>query len=192
MTLLIAGLVVFLGLHSVRIFADDWRSRMIARLGEKPWKAAYSVISLLGFGLIIYGYGRARVDSTILWHPPLWMWTVTSLLTLPAFVLIVAGNMKGTRMKARLGHPMLLGTKLWAFAHLVATAHVAGAVLFGSFLAWSIADYTSARRRDRIAGVVYPAGTASRDAIAIVIGVVAWVAFAWWLHGALIGLRPFG
>jgi uncharacterized membrane protein len=192
MTFLIAGLALFLGLHSIRIFADDWRSRMIAAVGEKPWKAGYSLLSLAGFALIVYGYGQARAGSMILWHPPLWMWTVTSLLTLPAFVLIVAGNMKGTRIKAKLGHPMLAGTKVGAFAHLIATAHLAGLVLFGSFLAWSIADYTSARRRDRAAGVVYSPGTASRDAIAIVIGIIAWAAFAWWLHGPLIGLRPFG
>ena len=189
---LIAGLLLFLGIHSVRIFAADWRTARIAGMGEKRWKGLYSLASLAGFVLIIWGYGQARQAPTALWSPPSWMWTVTSLLTLPAFVLIVAGNMKGTRMKTWLGHPMVAGTKLWAFAHLISTAHVAGVVLFGSFLAWSILEYTSARKRDRAAGVVYPAGTASRDAIALVIGVTAWVVFAWWLHAALIGLRPFG
>ena len=192
MTFLIAGLVLFLGVHSVRILADGWRTEQITRIGDKRWKAIYSVISLIGFVLIIWGYGQARQGSTVLWSPPPWLWTVTSVLTLPAFVLIVAGNLKGTRFRERLGHPMVLGTKLWAFAHLIATAHVAGVVLFGSFLAWSIAEYSSARKRDRLAGIVYPPGRASRDAMAIVIGVVAWIAFGWWLHGALIGLRPFG
>ena len=189
---LIAGLVLFLGLHSVRIVADDWRTRQIARVGETTWKGLYALISLTGFALIVWGYSQARQSPTILWHPPLWMWTVTSILLLPAFILIVAGNLNGTRMKTKLGHPMVLGTSLWAFAHLIATAHLAGVLLFGSFLVWALFDYASARRRDRAAGVVYRVGTASRDAIAIVIGVVAWVAFAWWLHGALIGLRPFG
>ena len=192
MGILIAGLVLFLGVHSVRILANDWRATQIAKIGEKSWKGIYAVVSLIGFVLIVWGFGRARVDALILWHPPLWMWTVTSVLTLPAFILIVAGNLKGTRMKERLGHPMVLGTKLWAFAHLIATAHLAGVILFGSFLAWSIVEYASARRRDRAAGVVYPAGRLSRDAIAVVVGVLLWVVFAWWLHGALIGLRPLG
>ena len=192
MGILIAGLVLFLGVHSVRIFADGWHTQQIAKMGEKRWKALYALVSLIGFVLIVWGYARARVDAPILWHPPLWMWTVTSLLTLPALILIVAGNMKGTRMKERFGHPMVLGTKLWAFAHLIATAHLAGVILFGSFLTWSIVEYASARRRDREAGVVYRTGTLSRDAIAVVVGIVLWVAFAWWLHGALIGLRPFG
>ena len=106
---------------------------------------------------------------------------------LPAFVLIAAGNIPGTRIRAALGHPMLLGTKLWAFAHLLSNGMLADIVLFGSFLAWAIVDYASARRRDRAAGTVYPPGTTGRDATAIAVGVIAWYVFAFWLHGPLIG-----
>jgi uncharacterized membrane protein len=192
MTLLVAGLVVFLGAHSLRIFADGWRNAQLARLGEKRWKGLFALVSLVGLVLIVYGFGLARQSPVVLYAPPTWTRHVAALLMLPAFVLIVAGNLRGTRMKAALGHPMVLGTKVWAFGHLLANGTLADVVLFGSFLVWAIADYASARRRDRLAGVVYPAGAWSRDLLAVVIGVVAWVVFGFWLHGWLIGVRPFG
>ena len=94
-------------------------------------------------------------------------------------------------MKAALGHPMLFGTALWAFAHLIGNGRLAGVVLFGSFLVWAIVAFLASRRRDAAAGVVYPAGSAARDVIATAIGIAAWVVFGFWLHGPLIGLRPF-
>ena len=191
MIYLVAGLILFLGTHSVRIFADDWRTAQVARLGAQKWKGLYSLASLAGFVLLVWGYGQARLDPVILWSPPVWTRHLASLLVLPAFVLVAAGNMRGTRIKAAVGHPMVLGTKLWAFAHLLANGSLADVVLFGAFLAWAITDYASARKRDRAAGTVYPPGTLARDALAVVIGVAAWVAFGFWLHGPLIGVRPF-
>jgi len=191
MTPLIAGLVLFLGLHSVRIVAEPWRESVIARIGRNPWRALYSIVSLAGFALLVWGYGQARLDPIVVWSPPAWTRYVTSLLVLPAFVLIVAGNMRGTRIKAAVGHPMLLGTKLWAAAHLVSNGTLADIVLFGSFLAWAIVDYASSRRRDRAAGTVYPPGTSGRDATAIAIGTAAWFVFGFWLHAPLIGVRPY-
>lgn len=191
MLALVAGLVVFLGVHSVRIVADPWRTRTIARLGEGPWKGLYSVIALVGLVLIVWGYGQARMAPVVLYSPPVWTRHVAAFLVLPAFILIAAGNMRGTRIKAKVGHPMVLGTKLWAFAHLIANGTLADVVLFGSFLAWAIVDYASARRRDRAAGVVYPAGTVRGDMMALVAGTVAWVVFSFWLHALLIGVRPW-
>jgi len=191
MTPLIAGLVLFLGLHSVRIVAEPWRESVIARIGRNPWRALYSIVSLAGFALLVWGYGQARLDPIVVWSPPAWTRYVTSLLVLPAFVLIVAGNMRGTRIKAAVGHPMLLGTKLWAAAHLVSNGMLADIVLFGSFLVWAIVDYASSRRRDRAAGTVYPPGTSGRDATAIAIGTAAWFVFGFWLHAPLIGVRPY-
>ena len=192
MTVLIAGLVLFLGVHCVRIVADGWRSAQIARIGERKWKGIYALLSIIGFLLLIWGYGQARLEPVILWNPPVWTRHVAALLTLPAFVLVVAGNMRGTRMKAALGHPMVLGVKLWAFAHLIANGTLASVVLFGSFLVWAIVDFASLRRRDRALGTVYPPGSLQRDVLALAIGVVAWIAFAFWLHGLLFGVRPFG
>jgi uncharacterized membrane protein len=191
MTPLIAGLALFLGLHSVRIVAEPWRESAIARIGRNPWRALYSIVSLAGFALLVWGYGQARLDPIVVWSPPPWTRYLTSLLVLPAFVLVAAGNMRGTRIKAAVGHPMLLGTKLWAFAHLLSNGMLADIVLFGSFLAWAIVDYASSRRRDSAAGTAYPPGTSARDATAIAIGTAAWFVFGFWLHAPLIGVRPY-
>jgi len=192
MRFLIIGLAVFLGIHSVRIFADGWRSAQIARLGEGVWKGLYSAASLAGFVLLVWGFGQARLDPAVLWSPPSWSRHLAGLLTLAAFVLVAAAYVPGTRIKAAVGHPMILGVKVWALAHLLANGRLADIVLFGAFLAWAIVDYASSRRRDRAAGRIYVAGPLARDATAVAIGVVAWAAFAFWLHGALIGVRPYG
>lgn len=192
MTALVIGLVVFLGSHSVRIFAPVWRARQIERLGAGGWKGVYSVVSLIGLLLIVWGYGASREVPVALWVPPIWTRHLAALLTLPAFVLLAASHVPGTRIKARLGHPMVVGVKLWAFAHLIANGTLADALLFGGFLAWAVVDFRSARLRDRVAGTRYPAGHASKDAVAVVVGFVAWAVFAFWLHGWLIGIRPFG
>jgi len=192
MTLLILGLVLFLGAHSVRIVADDWRTKRVAAMGEGPWKAVYSIVAIAGFVLICWGYGEARTAPTVLYAPPVWTKHLAALLTWPAFVLLAASKTPGTRIKAAVGHPMVVGTKIWAFAHLISNGTLADVLLFGSFLAWAVLDYTAARRRDRRAGTTYAVGPISRDLIAVVVGTVAWVAFALWLHGPLIGVRPFG
>lgn len=191
MSFLILGLLLFLGTHSIRMIADDWRTRQIARLGERPWKALYALVSLLGFVLLVWGYGLTRDAPVELWHPPQWTHHVVALLTLPAFVLLVAAYVPRNRIKATLGHPMLAGVKLWAFAHLLANGRLGDVLLFGGFLAWAVADFISARRRDRAAGTRYPAGTAARDAMAVAIGLVAWAWFAVSGHLWLIGVAPF-
>ena len=189
---LILGLVVFLGVHSVRIFAEDWRGRTIARIGAQPWKGLYSIVSLLGFGLIIWGFGQARAQPVQLWSSPLAMRHVASLLTLVAFVLLAAAYVPGNGIKARLHHPMVLAVKVWALAHLLANGNAAHVLLFGGFLAWSVLDFSAARRRDRTAAIVYAPGKAPATAMTVVAGGLAWAAFALWLHGWLIGIRPFG
>lgn len=192
MTILLAGLVLFLASHSVRIFAEGWRGARIAAMGEGKWKLVYSLVSIVGFALIVYGYGQARAAPTVLYTPPVWTRHVAALLTLPAFVLIAAAYVKGTRIKARVGHPMVAGVKLWAFAHLIANGTLADVVLFGAFLVWAVLDFIAARRRDRVAGIVYPVGPVARDVIAIGAGGLAWAIFGFVLHGPLIGVRPFG
>jgi uncharacterized membrane protein len=192
MSWLIIGLLIFLGTHSVRIFADPWRSGRVAAFGLNAWKGIYSVISLAGFVLIVWGFGLARAEPVVLYTPPVWARHLAALLTVPAFILLAAAYVPGTRIKRAVGHPMVAGVKAWALAHLIANGTLADVVLFGTFLAWAIADYIAARRRDRAAGVVYVVGPMTRDVAAIVIGLLAWGAFAFWLHGILIGVRPFG
>ena len=144
MTYLILGLIVFLGVHSVRIVADGWRAAQLKRLGEGAWKGVYSLLSLAGFGLIVWGYAQARQEPVALWTAPVAMRHVAALLTLIAFVLLVSAYVPRNSIKSVLHHPMVLAVKVWAFAHLLANGTLADLVLFGAFLAWAVASYASA------------------------------------------------
>jgi uncharacterized membrane protein len=192
MTVLILGLIIFLGAHSTRIVADGWRTAQLKRLGEGAWKGIYSLISLAGFGLIVWGFSLARQQPVVLWTPPVAMPHVAALLTLIAFVLLAAAYVPRNAIKARLHHPMVLAVKTWAFAHLLANGTLADLLLFGAFLAWAVVCYIAERKRDRAALTQYPAGTAGGTAATVAVGIAAWVLFAFWLHGLLIGVRPFG
>jgi len=193
MLTLVAGLVLFLGAHSVRVFAEGWRASTIANVGEKPWKAVYALVSIAGFVLVAIGYGLARQNPVVMWsQPAVWTRHLAALLTLLAFVLVAAAYVPGNQLKAKLHHPMILGVKVWALAHLAANNTLADLVLFGSFLGWAVLDFRAARQRDRAQGTVYPAGSMPRTAIAVVVGGLAWAVFAFWLHRAWIGVSPMG
>ena len=192
MVMLLLGLVLFLGVHSTRIVANGWRSDMIGRFGEMPWKAAYAALSIAGFVLIVWGFGLARQQPVQLWMPPRGMRHLASLLTLIAFVLLAATYVPRNAIKARLHHPMVLSVKVWALAHLLSNGNLAHVILFGTFLLWAALSFRAARARDRVAGTVYPAGTAAGTGMTVVVGVAAWALFAFWAHGALIGVRPIG
>ncbi|OOG57048.1 NnrU family protein [Rhodanobacter sp. B05] len=190
MSVLILGLLIFLGVHSLRVFADDWRSRQLARLGEMRWKGLYTLVSLVGFMLLCWGFNLARQQPALLYVPPLALRHLNALFTLLAFVLVAAAYVPRNHLKAKFGHPMLLGVKTWAFGHLLATGMLRDVVLFGAFLLWAVVLFIVSRRRDRRTGTVYPAGTLAGDAIVAVAGVAAWTAFAFWLHLWLIGVSP--
>lgn len=192
MLVLILGLVLFLAPHSVRIVAEDWRQQQVAAHGEGRWKAAVSILSILGVVLIVWGYGMARADPVVLWQPPIWTRHLAVLLVAVSFVLIAAAYVPPGRIKAAVGHPMVLGVKLWAFAHLIANGTLADLVLFGAILAWAIVDYASARRRDRALGRVHVAGPARNDGIAAIVGLAIWAAFLFALHRWLFGVAPLG
>lgn len=192
MEYLIAGLVIFLGVHSVRIVADGWRTRVLQRVGEVAYKGLYTVVSLLGFGLIIYGFGVARETPVVLWSPPMGMRHAASLFTVVAFVLLAAAYVPRNAIKARVHHPMVLAVKSWALGHLLANGMVAHVLLFGAFLVWAVLNFIAARRRDRAADTPYPAGTLGGTIAAVAVGLAVWALFAFKLHGLLIGIRPFG
>ena len=192
MTYLILGLIIFLGVHSVRIVHDDWRTRTRARFGALPWKGVYSVISIIGLGLVVWGFGLARQQPVQLWSPPVAMRHLASLLTLISFVLLVAAYVPGNRIKALVHHPMVLGVMGWSLAHLLANGNLGHVLLFGSFFIWALFDFMAARRRDQASGTRYPGGTAGATGITVAFGVGTWIAVALWLHGLLIGVRPLG
>ena len=189
---LILGLLLFLGMHSARIVADDGRSRWIARRGPMAWKALYTVVSLVGFGLIVWGYGQARLAPQVLWASPLWTRHLAGLLMLGALVLMVAAYVPRNSLKARLHHPMVLSVKVWALAHLLANNTQADLLLFGGFLVWAVLDFRSARRRDRAGAQRYPAGNAAATILTLLLGSALWALLAFWGHQQLFGVRPFG
>ncbi|MFY7855093.1 MAG: NnrU family protein [Rubrivivax sp.] len=192
MTLLVLGLLLFLGVHSVRIVAEPWRQQTLARIGPGAWKGLYSLASAVGLGLIIWGYGQARAEPVMLWTPQLWARHLGFVLTLVSFVFLAAAYVPGNHLKAAVKHPMVLGVKVWALAHLLANHTLADAVLFGSFLLWAVLDFRAARQRDRAEGTVYPAGRLVPTVITVVAGVIAWAVFAMALHRVLIGVSVMG
>jgi len=191
MTLLVTGLIFFLAVHSVRIFADDWRSAQIAKMGEGAYKGIYSLASVIGLALIVLGYVQARTVPIVLWNPPLWTRHVSALLMLFAFVLIVAAYVPRNHIRPAVKHPMVLGVKIWAAGHLLANGTLADVLLFGGFLAWAVFDFRAARARDRRQGRSDAKGTLAADVTTIVVGAVSWAAFAVYLHAWLIGVQPF-
>jgi len=191
MIYLIAGLLIFLGLHSVRIVADDWRSAQIARRGEKAWKLGYTAVSLISFGLILWGFHLARQDPIVLWPRIPGMHHIAAPLMVLAFILLAAAYVPRNHLKARFSHPMVLSVKTWALAHLLANNTLADLLLFGGFLIWAVVAYASLRRRDRAAGVAPPAGTTKGTVLTVIIGVIAAILFAHWAHAWLFGVSPF-
>jgi len=188
MAWLIAGLALFLGAHSVQIFAASWREGLIGRLGPGPWKGLYSLVSLAGFGLIIFGYGQARGAAPLYDLPD--VRNLAFALVWLGFIGIVAAYWPGNHIKRWLGDPMVFGVGLWAFGHLLATATPAALALFGAFLVWAIADYVSLRRRS--AGMAPAAGKALNTVLVVVTGSILTGVFVLWLHGPLIGTAPLG
>ncbi|QFT69866.1 NnrU protein [Labrenzia sp. THAF35] len=191
MALLIAGLVLFLGIHTLPMFPAT-RNGLVSRLGETPYKGLYTLLSFVGLGLIVYGYGVARFEGPpVLYDPPFWLRHVTMLFMVPVFIFLVAAYVP-SRIKTVLKHPMLVAVKLWALAHLLANGDLASVLLFGGFLAWAVADRISVKRRGPGAGQIGALATAKpgkySDFVVILFGLVLYGLFAWKLHALLIGV----
>ncbi len=189
MTLLLLGLALFLGVHSISIFAEDFRNRMAVK-SDIGWQAAYGLLSLAGILLIVRAYADARLEPTLLYVTPTWLRHVAALLMLPVFVLFFAPYFPG-RIKTVTKHPQLIAVKLWAVSHLLVNGMLADVILFSSFLAWAVVDRISMKRREP-RGVPGLPQAGINDVIVIVVGLGAYVGFAFWLHAAWIGVAPFG
>jgi uncharacterized membrane protein len=190
MAMLVLGLVIFLGIHSTRIFAEGGRARAIAQLGEGPWKGVYSLLSLVGFGLIVWGFARARWNAAELWTPPIWTRHATILLMLFSLILIGAYIFKKSHIAVAVHHPMMWGVAIWAAAHLMANGSSADLLLFGAFLVWAVADLVSSYGRDARNSVVYPAPASGATIGAVALGVILWIALLGGLHFWLFGVSP--
>jgi uncharacterized membrane protein len=188
MIYLLLGLIVFLGVHSISIVAPNWRDAMFARMGEGAWKGIYSVISILGFVLLVWGYGQARMEAVVLYNPPAWTRWIAAVLMLPVFPLLFAPYFPG-RIKAALKHPMLVAVKTWALAHLIANGTSADVLLFGGFLLWAVLDRVSLKRRPQRPIRTLPARPFN-DLITVVLGLALYFLFMHWLHARWIGVSP--
>jgi len=188
---LIVGLVLFLGIHSVRIAAPEFRQAQIDARGLNIWKGIYSLVAILGFIILVWGYGIARQDPVVFWLAPAWMSHVVALLMLPAMILLVASQVPAGRIKAAVKHPMLMAVKIWALAHLLVNGDLASLLLFGGFLAWAVVDRISEKKRLRAGITTNPvAGALKWDIIAVVGGLVLYVLFVGGLHEWLMGVPP--
>ncbi|HEX8662537.1 MAG TPA: NnrU family protein [Beijerinckiaceae bacterium] len=190
MTLLILGLILFLGGHAFTM-AREPRAALVARIGEGPYKGLYSLVSLAGIVLIAVGFGRYRAAGYIpVWDPPVFTRHLALLLVWAAFVMFVSAYLPG-RIKRTLKHPMLAGVKVWALAHLIANGDLGSILLFGSILAWAVMARISAKRRDEVRDHAGPAAAPAgvrNDLIAVAVGTVVWLAFLLRLHVWLIGV----
>jgi uncharacterized membrane protein len=192
MAILVLGLVIFLGLHSIRIVSERGRERAIARFGEGPWKGIYSALSAIGLVLIVWGFARARYDAPQVWTPSPGGRHVTMLLMLISLILLGSYLFKRSYPAVWTHHPMVWAVLLWSIGHLIANGSAADVVLFGALLIWSIADLASAYARDRRNGVIYPAPELGATGGAIVVGLVLDAALLGGLHLWLFGVSPLG
>lgn len=189
MALFLTGLIIFLASHSCRIFAESWRNHMIDRIGEVKWKGLYTIISLVGFIIMVIGYGQARQDTVVLWQPNAFLIYIALALNLVAFIFLAGSSPSNNAIRLKLKHPMILGVKVWALAHLLSNGTLVNLILFGAFLIWAVLDFRSARKRP----VLMPQqAEISRKAtvITIVSGVILWAVFVFGLHQYLIGVSP--
>lgn len=187
MNILLLGLVLFVGMHSVRIATDSWRTSQIARLGLLPWKGIVSLVSVVGFVLIVWGYGETR-SAAELWQGPVWLRHVSSLMMLVSFILLTAAYIPRNRIQTAVGHPMTAGVKVWALAHLMTNMRPGDLALFGVLLVWAVLVFRAARARDRASGQRLASGSWPMAAVAAVVGAAAWAVFARFLHPMLIGV----
>lgn len=191
MAILVLGIIIFLGMHLVRVVAPGFRAGIIESRGKGTWMGLYTIVSLVGLCLIIYGFGQARGETGMLYDPPIFLRHIALLLMLVAFIVLAAGFLPAGRIAVAVKHPQVLSIKIWALAHLLANGETSSVLLFGSFLAWAVILRISLKRRERAGEKVLPVFRSTRnDVLAVLIGLVAFVLFVWKLHELLIGVQP--
>jgi uncharacterized membrane protein len=191
MTLFVAGLLVFLGIHSISIVAPRWRDAQAARMGENAWKGLYAVASIVSLVAMIYGYGIARQLPVMVYAPSMALRHLSFLLMLPVFPLLIAAYLPG-RIKRLARNPMLLAVILWAVSHLLANGTLNDLLLFGAFLVWAVADLISVSRRPNVRPVPSAPASAINDVIVVVAGLGLCAFVLLWAHARVVGVSPLG
>ena len=189
MALFLFGLFIFLASHSCRIFAESWRNQIIDQIGEVKWKGLYTIISLIGLIIMVVGYGQARQDTLVLWQPNAFLIYIALVLNLIAFIFLAGSSPSNNAIRLKLKHPMILGVKVWALAHLLSNGTLVDLILFGSFLIWAVLDFRSSRKRPIHISEQAQVSTKA-TVITIASGVILWVIFIFGLHQYLIGVSP--
>ncbi len=188
---MILGLLLFFAAH-VFTTKREARAQAVARLGEGTYKIIYSLVSLAGLALIIWGFAHYRATGWVdVWYPPKALKHIALALMLPAVIMVVASYLRG-RIYTTLKHPMLAGVKLWATAHLLANGDLGSIILFGSFLGWAVFDRISLKRRGDAGGPPIPVGGLTNDLLAVAVGILAYLALAFAFHPVVIGVPVVG
>jgi uncharacterized membrane protein len=191
MGLLIVGLVLFIGAH-VFVTLRGARSAVIARIGEWPYKAIMALVSLVGLIVIGFGFGEYRATGWVdVWSPPRWTFYITQVLMWPASICVVAAYSRGNIWRS-LKHPMLVGVKTWAVAHLISNGDLGSIVLFGSILAWAVYDRITLKRRADPGAPPIPVGGKRNDIIALVVGTILYLLLGLAFHPLVVGIPVFG
>lgn len=191
MAVLVLGIVLFLGLHLIRVVAPGFRQAMVDRMGASAWRGVYSVLSILTLILLIYGFGIARTETTVLYTPPQGMVHLTLLLMLIALICLAASLLPAGYIATKTKHPMVLSVKIWALAHLLVNGDSASVLLFAAFLAWGVVLRISLKRRERAGELVLRPFVSGRyDLYAVILGAVAWALLLFKLHEWIIGVSP--
>lgn len=187
MQLFIAGLILFFAVHSISIVNVGWRDAVAERLGTTTWRALYSLVSLAGLVMLIWGYGMVRNEAAILYIPPAWLLYVNYVLMLFVFPLFMASFFPG-RIKTAVKHPAFASVKVWAFAHLLTNGGLADVLLFGCFLAWAVVGRISMKYRKSRPVPGFPESPAN-DLLVVVLGLLLYLLFVMMLHEWLLGVR---
>lgn len=191
LALLIVGLAVFIGAH-VFVTRRAQRAKLVVRLGEGPYKGLFSLVSFIGLAILVYGFAEYRAEGPIpVWNPPTWTRHVTVALVWPAIICATAAYIRGDIYR-KLKHPLLVGVKLWAVAHLISNGDLGGIILFGSILAWAVFDRITLKRRSDPGAPPIPSGGRLNDVIAVVVGTVLYLVLGFWFHPYVLGLTVFG
>ena len=187
----ILGLVVFLGAHTF-VSMREQRASLVDKIGLWPYRGLFSVVSIVGVLLLAYGFAAYRAAGSIaIWHPPAWTRQIVVVLMWPVSIMVVAAYLPGN-IKRVLKHPLLVGVKTWAFAHLCANGDLGGIILFGSILAWAVYDRITLRHRSDPGAPPIPVGGVRNDIVAIVVGTILYLALGFVFHPIVIGLPAFG
>ena len=186
----IIGLVIFLGAH-VFVTMRGERAKLVAKIGEWPYRGVFSLVSILGIVLIAYGFASYRAAGMVmLWNPPAWTRHIVVALMWPASIMVAAAYIRGNIARV-LKHPLLVAVKTWAFAHLCANGDLGGIILFASVLAWAVYDRITLKRRADPGAPPIPAGGGKNDLIAIIVGTIIYLALGFVFHPIVIGVPAF-